>query len=90
MRAGKWVVLGAMLVIMLTASLAFGENPTPCYEAYLTTGLSQQQMSFEEFRKFYSDNACPKNAPGREVAGADQAKVRDGQENERFERKDHQ
>jgi hypothetical protein len=48
-EARKWVVLGATLVLLLGWAMAFGETPTPCYEAYLMSGLSEQQMSFEEF-----------------------------------------
>lgn len=58
MRVRKWVTLGATLAVMLTTSLVFGENPTPCYAAYRTSGLTQQQMGFEEFRDFYSDGVC--------------------------------
>jgi hypothetical protein len=59
MRARKWVALGAILATMLTASLAFGETPTPCYEAYRPSTLSQQQQTtFEEFRDFYGDDLC--------------------------------
>ena len=58
MRVRKWVALGATLATMLTASLIFGENSTPCYVAYRTSGLTQQQMSFGEFRDFYGDGVC--------------------------------
>jgi hypothetical protein len=58
MRKKSWVALGATLTMMLSVSLAFGETPTPCYEAYRTSGLTQQQMTFEAFRAFYSDDVC--------------------------------
>jgi hypothetical protein len=56
--ARKWIVLGATLAIMLAGAMAFGEAPTPCQEAYLMSGLSEQQMSFEEFGELYSDTLC--------------------------------
>jgi hypothetical protein len=54
----KWVVLGATLATMLGCAMAFGETPTPCQEAYLMSGLSEQQMIFEEFGEFYADTLC--------------------------------
>jgi hypothetical protein len=63
MHVRKWVVLGATLVTMLAASLVFGENPTPCQEAYRTSGLTPQQMGFEEFRDFYGDSVCATGGP---------------------------
>ena len=59
--ASEWVVLGAIVAMMLAAAAAFGENWDPCYEAYLASGLSQQQVGFEEFRELYGDGLC---APG--------------------------
>jgi hypothetical protein len=43
----KWAVLVAAPVIILAASVAFGEAPTACEVAYLTSGPTAQQMSFE-------------------------------------------
>ena len=54
----RWMALGAMVALMLVAALAFGEAPTPCQEAYLMSGLSEQQMSFEEFGGLYADTWC--------------------------------
>ena len=42
----KWAVLGAALVMIL-ASVAFGEAPTACEVAYLTSGPTAHQTSFE-------------------------------------------
>lgn len=73
MRARKWVALGVTVAVMLAASLAFGENTTPCYEAYLTSGLTHQQMSFEEFRELYSvysHDVCAISEPRSEGANA--------------------
>ena len=63
MQTNSWVALGVTLAMMLSASLAFGEDVTPCYEAYRTSGLTQQQMTFEEFRGLYSDDVCTTSGP---------------------------
>jgi len=65
--ARKWIVLGAALATMLAGASAFGETPTPCYEAYLASGLTEQQMSFEEFAEFYGDTLCASEQDRREV-----------------------
>jgi hypothetical protein len=78
-RAKKWAALGAVLATATAASVVFGEAPTPCYEAYRTGGLTQQQMSYEEFRDSYSDDVC---------ATGERANTRDGHTNERSERRD--
>jgi hypothetical protein len=53
------------VAILLAASAAFGGTPTPCHEAYLMSGFSPQQTSFEEFRGLYNDTTfC---APGGEA-----------------------
>ena len=79
MRIGKRVARGAVLATATAASLVFGEAPTPCYEAYRTSGLTQQQMSYEEFRDSYSDDVC---------ATGERANTRNGHKNERSERRD--
>jgi uncharacterized protein involved in exopolysaccharide biosynthesis len=38
--ARKWVVLSAAVAAMFAGAVAFGESPTPCYEAYMTSGLT--------------------------------------------------
>jgi hypothetical protein len=53
-----WMALGATLAMLLAASTGYGPATTPCYEAYLMSGLTEQQMSFEEFRASYSDSVC--------------------------------
>jgi hypothetical protein len=63
-------------------------DPTPCYEAYLTSGLSQQRMTFEEFRDLYSDDLCAMSGPSTEEAGADQVNARDTHPGETCERRD--
>ena len=66
-EARKWVVLGAALATMLAGAMAFGEDPTPCYEAYRTSGLTEQQMSFEKFGEFYGDTLCASEQEQREA-----------------------
>jgi hypothetical protein len=61
----KWVVLGALVLTALVASSIYGEEHTPCEQAYLESGLTQQQISYDEFRKLYADSLC---APGGDVA----------------------
>jgi len=65
MRAKRRVALASTLVVVLASSLAFGEDPTPCYEAYWTSGLAQQQMGFDEFLELHSDGVCAAGGPGR-------------------------
>jgi hypothetical protein len=69
---------GAVLAMATTASLALGEDPTPCYEAYRTSELTLEQMGFGEFRDRYADDVCAKG--GRNDA-------RDAREDEGFGRK---
>jgi hypothetical protein len=57
-RTREWVASGVILATMLAAAATYGETRTPCYEAYLSSGLTQQQMSFEEFREFYGGGVC--------------------------------
>jgi hypothetical protein len=47
LKMRKGAVLAAALVMILAASVAFGEAPTACEAAYLTSGPTAQQMSFE-------------------------------------------
>lgn len=65
MRATRRVALTSTLVVVLASSLAFGEDPTPCYEAYWASGLAHQQMGFEEFRELYGDGVCAAGGPER-------------------------
>jgi hypothetical protein len=57
-RLRKWA---AVLVAMLASVAAFGEDPGPCHEAYLQSGLTEQQMTFDHFRHFYSDTLCARD-----------------------------
>ena len=51
------VSLAASPVVALTASMAFGEAPASCYEAYQTSCLThQQQMTFGELRTRHLDD----------------------------------
>jgi hypothetical protein len=54
----KWVALVVILTSALSASAALGAGYDPCYEAYLESGLTKQQMSFDHFRHSYSDTLC--------------------------------
>ena len=65
-QARKWVILGAALAMMAAGAIAFGEKPTPCYEAYVLSGLSQQ-MSFQEFGELYGDTLCASGQERRMV-----------------------
>jgi hypothetical protein len=53
----KGVALVA-LMMMLAAGVAFGEDYGPCYDAYRSSGLTAQQMTFDQFRQFYGDALC--------------------------------
>jgi len=59
----KVVALVALvaLMTMLAVGLAFGEEYTPCYAAYRSSGLTEQQMTFDQFRWFYADTLCARN-----------------------------
>jgi len=47
-KTKKWAAVTATLMTMLlAASMAFGEAPTPCEIAYLTSGPTAQQPSLE-------------------------------------------
>lgn len=78
MRAKKWAALGAVLVTASSASLAFGEDPTPCYEEYWAIGLARQQVSFDEFRKLQAGGPCAAEDPSTEAARAGPQDLRGG------------
>jgi hypothetical protein len=44
--------------LVLAAAAAFGGDRDPCRTAYLASGLSQQQVTFEEFGEIYGDGLC--------------------------------
>ena len=57
----------ALLVVLIGlfgTGLLFGQDGDRCREAYLKSGLSAQQMAFEEFRAFYSDTFCAPEGHG--------------------------
>jgi hypothetical protein len=58
MQARKWVALGATLAVMVIGAVTFGGEPTRCEQAYLASGLTEQQMSLEEFGALYGDAFC--------------------------------
>jgi hypothetical protein len=53
-----------MVATMLAATTVFGEVPTPCWEAYLASGFTRQQMGFDEFRELHSDSECAQGGEG--------------------------
>ena len=54
----KAAALAVVLTGMLVSGAALGQGPGACQEAYLESGLTAQQMAFEEFRDSYSDTLC--------------------------------
>ncbi len=52
------MALGVTLATMMVAAVTFGEDPTLCQQAYLASGLTEQQMSLEEFGALYGDAFC--------------------------------
>jgi hypothetical protein len=63
-RLRKWAALATVLVAMLASGVAFGQDPGPCYEAYLESGLTEQQMTFDHFQRFYGDTLCAPSGNG--------------------------
>jgi hypothetical protein len=57
----KAAALTVVLIGMLASGTTLGHDPGPCHEAYLQSGLSEQQMSFEDFRHSYSDTLCARD-----------------------------
>jgi hypothetical protein len=54
----KRAASAVILIAMVGAGLALSTDTDPCREAYLESRLTAQQMTFEEFRGFYSDTLC--------------------------------
>jgi hypothetical protein len=71
MAAGmrEWMALVVTLAMLLAAATGYRPTTTPCQEAYLMSGLSEQQMSFEEFREFHSGSVCVRGGDGASLAG---------------------
>ena len=61
------VVALVALMTMLAVGVAFGEDYGPCYGAYRQSGLTEQQMTFDQFRRFYGDTLCAREG---ELSGA--------------------
>ena len=57
-RLRKWTALAVFLVALLASGLAFGQDTDPCHVAYLQSGLTEQQMTFDDFRHSYADTLC--------------------------------
>jgi hypothetical protein len=64
----KWTALAVVLVALLTGSAVFGEDHGSCYEAYLQSGLTQQQLTFDEFHRIYADTLCSPSGVGLAAA----------------------
>ncbi len=54
--------LTVVLVGLSAVGLLFGQDPGPCHEAYLQSGLTEQQLTFDGFRHFYADTLCAHTA----------------------------
>jgi hypothetical protein len=60
-------VRAALMVVFIclsAAGLVFGQESDSCREAYLDSGLSVQQMSYEEFQGAYGETACATDVAG--------------------------
>jgi hypothetical protein len=53
----KGVALVALMTL-LAVGVAFGEDYGPCYDAYRSSGLTEQQMTFDQFHSLYADTLC--------------------------------
>jgi hypothetical protein len=67
----KAAALAVVLTGMLASGAALGQDPGPCHEAYLQSGLSEQQMGFDRFHRFYSDTLCATDGDGLAATHAD-------------------
>jgi hypothetical protein len=54
----KRTASAVVLIAMVGGGLAVSTDTDPCRKAYLESGLTAQQMTFDEFRGFYSDTLC--------------------------------
>ena len=57
-----------VLMAMLTSSVAFGEDYGQCRGAYLESGLTEQQMTFDQFHRFYGATLCAPDGDGFEAS----------------------
>ena len=60
----KAAALTVVLTGMLASGAALGHDPGACHEAYLESGLTAQQMTFDHFRDSYSDTLCAPEGHG--------------------------
>jgi hypothetical protein len=70
-QAKKAAALAVVLTGMLVSGAALGQDPGPCHEAYLQSGLSEQQMGFDRFHRLYSDALCATDGHGLAATHAD-------------------
>ena len=61
--------LAVAFIGMSAASLFFGQDPDPCREAYLNSGLTRQQLAFDDFRHSYSETLCARDGHDLRAAG---------------------
>ena len=54
----KAAALAVVLIGILASGAALGQDPGPCHEAYLQSGPTEQQMTFDHFRHFYAEALC--------------------------------
>jgi hypothetical protein len=54
-----------ILIGLSAAGLLFGQDGDPCYEAYLDSGLTARQMTFDEFRGAYGETICATEVASR-------------------------
>ena len=60
-RLRKGAALTVVLIGTLASGVVFGQDPGACHEAYLQSGLTEQQLSFDHFRHLYSDTLCARD-----------------------------
>lgn len=70
-RLRRWTAVAVVLIGMLASGAALGQDPDPCHEAYLQSGLTEQQLTFDDFHRFYGDTLCAPNGDGLAAIHAD-------------------
>jgi hypothetical protein len=57
-RLRKRAAMAVVMIGTLLSGAALGQDPGACHEAYLQSGLTEQQLSFDDFRSSYHDTLC--------------------------------
>lgn len=73
----KGAALVVVFVTIMAADVALGHDHRVCYTAYLESGLTAQQMSFDQFRHTYGDTLC---APEGGLQAAHEARAAQGRD----------